>query len=201
MSDLLLGVAVAATLASVGTACTSRPTHEAKRGPSSDAAPGTAPFVCDGERCVQRYPRFPDDGEWTCSDTAGVAVCSGGDAPAGTPLNVADPSWTCGWRSAGSGKPGNRERVCVNFAAEFPHRVARGWRCHYIAAPALARVCERDTTAHVIGGPCDKRNPCLDGLRCVTGRCTAQLPPPSCVIDADCDKGTCRFGSCWSDST
>jgi hypothetical protein len=200
---------MAAGFVTLGNACTSCQRSEVGRDISSDevdashrtAARSAVSFVCTGDRCVKRYPRLPDDGEWTCNDTAGIAVCSGGEPPSGVPVNVVDPAWTCGQRSAGAGKPGIGERVCVDYVPDFPHGEARGWRCRYVVDPSLARVCERDVTAHVIGDPCDARNPCLDGLRCIKGRCTAALPSPSCVIDADCDKAVCRFGSCWSGPT
>jgi hypothetical protein len=201
-------VVMAAGFIALGGACWSCQRSDARRGISSDevderraAAPPAASFVCAGDRCVKRYPRLPDDGEWSCDDTAGVAVCSGGEPPSGVPINVVDAAWTCGQRSAGAGKPGTGERVCVDYVPDFPNGEARGWRCHYVAEASLARICERDVTAHVIGDPCDARNPCLDGLRCSAGRCAAALPSPSCVIDADCDKAVCRFGSCWSGPT
>ena len=200
MRDRLVKVVVAASFASLGTACTMREPGGAERA-GRDAGPTAGPFACTGDRCVQRYPRFPDDGEWTCSETAGVAVCSGGEPPAGSPFNMVDRAWTCGLLNARAGKPSKGERVCVNYTPDFPDGAARGWRCSYIAEQSIARVCERDPTAHVIGDRCDARGPCLDGLRCVDARCTAELPPPSCVIDGDCHQAVCRFGSCLRDPT
>ena len=33
------------------------------------------------------------------------------------------------------------------------------------------------------------RAPCLDGLRCIAGRCTPEPPSPSCILDSDCQEG------------
>ena len=201
MADRFVMLALVAGLASLGAACTSRARVEANRGAFSDAALAAAPFVCAGDRCVQRYPRLPDDGEWTCSDTGGAAVCSGGDPPAGIPFNVADRAWICGLRRAGSAVRDKGERVCVDLTPDFPSGAAPGWRCHYATEETTARICERDASAHVIGDRCDPRTPCLDGLRCIAARCTAEPPSPSCILDGDCSVGLCRFGSCWRGPT
>jgi hypothetical protein len=135
---------------------------------------------------------MPDDGEWTCSEMAGATICSGGDAPAGVATNVADAAWFCGTRRGGA----RRERVCVDFAPDFPDANARGWMCGYVTEPSLARVCERDPAAHELGDPCGGGAPCLDGVRCVENRCVPDRPEPSCVFDRDCATGVCRLGSC-----
>ncbi|HMI85595.1 MAG TPA: hypothetical protein VK550_15970 [Polyangiaceae bacterium] len=150
---------------------------------------------------MQRYPRLPDDGEWTCSDMGGAAVCSGGDPPAGAPFNTSDPTFICGQRRSAGKAREDGERVCVNLAPDFPDGVARGWRCHYAADDGVTRICDRDATVHVIGDPCDAQAPCLDGLRCVARRCTPEPPSPSCILDADCAEAVCRWGSCWRGPT
>jgi hypothetical protein len=192
-------VAVVAALVSLGTGCNSRARSGAGQDGSTEARPMKAPFACSGDRCVQRYPRFPDDGEWTCSDMGGVAVCSGGDFPAGIPFNLSDPAWICGERHRGAAA--HAERVCVDLAPDFPNGAARGWRCHYATDDGPARLCDRDANAHVIGDACDARAPCLDGFRCTAGLCTPESPSPSCVLDGDCEMGVCRFGSCWRGPT
>ena len=204
-------IALAAALVSIATACRARARGTTENRASLEAEVATlqraesvptevrlaTPFVCHGDRCVQRYPRLPDDGEWTCSDMAGAAVCSGGEPPAGVPLNTSDAAWICGKRRTSAARPDRGERVCVDLAPDFPNGAAGGWRCHYATDEGATRVCDRDADAHVIGDRCDAHAPCLDGLRCVTGRCTPDRPSPTCVLDDDCDDGVCRIGSCW----
>jgi hypothetical protein len=197
--DVIAPIAALATFAlCIGcSSCARRPD-----GQSTSKDPDAPPFVCAHTRCVQPYPRFPDDGEWTCTDMAGATVCSGGDPPAGVPFNRLDPTWICGQRRKAGAARTDGERVCVNFAPDFPDGTARGWRCHYATEDDVRRVCERDPTVGIIGDTCGKRGgPCLDGLRCVGGRCQPDPPSPSCVFDGDCDEGACRFGSCWRGPT
>ncbi len=195
-------IVAVAVLVCIGTACSSRASKNAQRRASAETGPSiAATFACRGDRCEQHYPRLPDDGEWTCSDMGGAAVCAGGDPPAGVPFNVPDRAWTCGQRRRAVAGKGDLERVCVDLAPDFPDGVARGWRCHYATSEDITRICERDALAHVIGDACDATRPCLDGLRCVAERCTPDPPSPSCILDDDCDRGVCRFGSCWRDPT
>jgi len=158
----------------------------------------TAPFACDKDQCVERHPRLPDDGEWSCSDVGGAAVCVGGDAAAGIPKNVRDPAWICGLRRVVDAEPSG-ERVCVDFSPEFPDGSARGWRCRYTTDDGLQRVCQRDPSAHQVGDPCDAGRPCLDGLVCSASRCVPESPAPSCAFDRDCASRACRFGTCQRD--
>jgi hypothetical protein len=149
-------------------------------------------FLREGELWVQRHPRMPDDGEWSCGEMGGAAVCSGGDAPAGVAGNVADVAWFCGRRR----KAGGDERVCVDLAPDFPDGHARAWRCRYASDRGGARVCERDPSGHQLGDSCGAAAPCLDGVRCVAGRCVPDRPEPSCAFDRDCESGVCRLGTC-----
>jgi hypothetical protein len=165
----------------LGAAACRRPAPEARWSP---------PFRCAGELCVQAHPRLPDDGEWECADMAGAAICRGGDPPAGVAPGPPDPSWTCGARA------GAKERVCVDLRADFPEGRAAGWRCRYDHAPAPRRACARDPGAHNLGDPCARERPCVDGARCVDGRCVADQGLPSCWLDEDCPHGACRFGAC-----
>ena len=131
----------------------------------------------------------------------GVAVCVGGDAPAGVPKNVRDPTWACGLRRVVHAQPSG-ERVCVDFQPEFPDAKARGWSCRYTSDHGLSRVCRRDASAHQIGDPCDAKHPCLDGLDCTAARCVPERSAtPSCAFDRDCESRACRFGSCRAEST
>ena len=189
-------VATCLVLASLCASCRSRGSDGAAHDDIDSAAHRTASFVCDGPRCVQRYPRLPDDGEWTCNDTLGATVCSGGDPPAGVPLNLRHPAFRCGERGATLGRV-DGERVCVDLTPDFPGGTASGWRCHYATEGDPTRVCERDAQNHVIGDPCGRSAPCVDGLSCTDGRCTPAPPSPSCILDADCKAGVCRLGSCF----
>ena len=200
MPDVVQKIAVASTLA-LCMACPSRARPGAD-GRSDSGEPNKAGFVCSDARCAQLYPRFPDDGEWTCNDMAGATVCSGGDPPAGVPFNRSDSGWTCGQRRTARAERTEGERVCVNFAPDFPDGMARGWRCRYVTDADVRRICERGDTAGIIGDACGKRaDPCFDGLRCVGGRCQPDPPSPSCILDSDCDEGACRFASCWRGPT
>ena len=158
----------------------------------TDRRKGPGPFVGDGVRWVQGHPRMPDDGEWTCSEMAGATVCSGGDAAAGVAANVTDEAWICGVRRGTA----PRERVCVDFAPDFPDANAHGWKCIYATEPSVARICERDREAHALGDPCSEHEPCLDGVTCLEHRCVPDPPDPSCVFDRDCAAGVCRLGTC-----
>ncbi len=153
-------------------------------------------FARRGDVWTQRYPRFPDDGEWRCGEMAGAVVCAGGDPPAGVAINVADPAWICGSRRAREANPSSAERICVDLAPDFPDGRAAGWRCRYASGPSTVRTCERDAASHQLGDACDPRNPCLDGLRCAASRCVPAKPSPSCEIDRDCESGACRLGTC-----
>jgi hypothetical protein len=153
---------------------------------------GVGDFVREGDLWVQRHPRFPDDGEWSCAEMGGAVVCSGGEPPAGVAENVADVAWFCGGRRATSGA----ERICVDLAPDFPDGRAHSWRCRYASDHGASRVCERDPSAHQLGDDCSAASPCLDGLGCVDGRCVPERPEPSCAFDRDCGRGACRLGTC-----
>jgi hypothetical protein len=200
VADVITKLAALTTFA-ICMGCSSRARPNAD-GQSAGKKPKTPEFVCNSVRCVQAYPRFPDDGEWTCHDMAGIAVCSGGDPPAGVPFNPSDPAWVCGQRRTARAARTDGERVCVNLAPDFPDGTARGWRCHYKTDDDVRRICERADTVGIMGVPCGQRvGACIDGLRCVGGRCQPDPPSPSCILDSDCDEGACRFGSCWRGPT
>jgi len=153
-----------------------------------EAPPWTPRFACTGDRCEQRHPRLPDDGEWECVDMAGASVCRGGEPAAGVVPGPPDGRWSCGARGA--------ERICVDLAGDFPGGSADGWRCRYENAPRPRRLCQRDAAAHHLGDRCTPREPCVDGAQCRDGRCQAPPPRPSCWLDSDCPGSACRFGSC-----
>jgi|SRR5580704_846848 hypothetical protein len=151
-------------------------------------------FSCEGTTCIQRYARQPDEGEWTCSDDAGVAVCVGSERAAGVSSAGIDPGWICGER------PPKRDRlgphVCVDFSPDFPEGLASGFRCRWSYEHGASRICVRDSQAHVVGDGCDGTRPCVLGALCVDSRCVPPKPWPSCAFDTDCEAGRCGFGSC-----
>jgi len=166
--------------------------HAAARATGGAArAPGPT-FACSGDRCEQRHPRMPDDGEWQCADSAGATVCMGGERAAGVARPAAEPAWFCGAR---------RDRVmgariCVDLSPDFPDGRAPGWRCRTLYEGPTRRVCDRDPAAHTLAETCDRAHPCVDGSRCAGGWCVPERPAPECWLDTDCAAGRCRFGSC-----
>jgi len=163
-----------------------------------DRALDVPPFRCSGNACRESHPRLPDDGEWECAAVAGAVMCHGGEAPAGIPRGSIDTGFSCGDRIVKAAKRG--ERVCVDFSPDFPEGTGRGLRCRYDAEQGLTRICESDPNAHVLGDACDPAHPCVDGASCVFERCVPGRPEPSCWVAADCDHGTCRFGTCTEDA-
>jgi len=159
-----------------------------------DRARDAPSFVCDGDTCRQANPRLPDDGEWECADFASVVVCHGGLSPAGVPPGGADTGFSCGARRGAHAAPG--ERVCVDTSPDLPDGAARGYRCRFEAVSGPSRTCRKDPKARSVTDPCIAPSDCETGLLCASGRCLPPRPSPSCWLDRDCDKGTCRFGSC-----
>lgn len=164
-------------------------------------------FSCAGERCKQTYARRPDDGEWTCVDTAGATVCESAGRAAGVAAAPPDPAWTCGVRRAAAtwarrarppvgGDEASPSRVCVDFSPDFPDGDATAWRCRAENGPSPVRVCERGAAPGALGVACDRARPCVDGALCASGRCVPARPAPSCWLDDDCPSGACRFGTC-----
>jgi hypothetical protein len=138
---------------------------------------------------------MPDDGDWTCADSAGVTVCVGGERAAGVAPAPGDPAWTCGPRR---GTPADRlgARICVDPAPDFPDGKPTGWRCSTLYDAPLRRVCDRDPGAWMLGSACAPDRPCAEGSRCLAGRCAPPDGPPDCWLDTDCPSGRCRFGHC-----
>jgi hypothetical protein len=156
---------------------------------------------------------MPDDGEWTCADSAGAVVCVGGERAAGVVAGPPDAAWICGpRRSPGAAPPPARRleaaspaplgpRVCVDLSPDVPDGDPSGRRCHVESGPPATRVCERATGAAVLGVACDAAHPCVDGATCAGGRCLpAARPAPSCWLDRDCPGGACRFGTCRAEA-
>lgn len=154
------------------------------------------PFRCAGDRCVQLYPRLPDDGEWQCADSGSATVCKGGERAAGVAPAPPERGWRCGRRVETRDEVGKGERICVDLSPDFPDGTMTGWRCRYENEPPLRRICARDPGRPSLTAPCDPQHPCLDGSVCVSGVCLPSAPHPDCWLDEDCAGGRCRFGSC-----
>ncbi len=166
-----------------------------------DRATDAPAFTCAGERCAQRHARRPDDGEWTCVDTAGAVLCVGGDRAAGIVAGPPDPAWICGARRPTRARDLLGGRVCVDLAPDFPDGDGTRWRCHAQPGPAGGRACQRVDAPPVLGASCAPARPCVDGASCVGGRCLPGRPAPSCWLDDECPGGACRFGSCRHEGT
>ncbi|HSZ82943.1 MAG TPA: hypothetical protein VLA14_11705 [Polyangia bacterium] len=166
-------------------------------GPSrlcADRAAGAPGFSCAGARCAQRHARRPDDGEWTCVETAGATLCLGSAPPAGVVAGPPDVAWICGARRGPRAARG--ERVCVDLSPDFPDADMGAWSCRAGNGAVGTRVCERGARAGSLGVTCERARPCVDGAACAEGRCVPARPAPSCWLDEDCAGGACRFGSC-----
>lgn len=151
-------------------------------------------FRCDAQRCVQRHPRAPDNGEWECVDAAGATHCRKVAEAAGVEPGPLDPGFVCGFRQ----RRQDGERVCVDFAPDLPAAGrfacssrylggAREWECHPANEPRL-------------GDRCQDRSGCPAGAQCSAGHCLPAFPRPDCWLDSDCAQGRCRFGSCRGDA-
>jgi hypothetical protein len=171
-----------------------------------DRAAVAPAFTCDGPRCTQRHARLPDDGEWTCVDSAGAVVCVGGAAPAGVVAGPPEVGWICGERRGAPARDEGGARVCVDFSPDFPDGQAAAWRCRIENGASPVRVCERAASLELarrgpaLGDACDRSRPCVDGATCVSARCVPARPAPTCTLDADCSTGACRFGTCRAEA-
>lgn len=154
------------------------------------------PFACDGDHCIQDYPRLPDSSFWECIDDEGVVVCRGGEPAAGVFPAEPDPAWTCGSRRGEQG-----QRVCVDPSPDLP-RGERGWRCYFEHQGGERRLCERHEGAPGVGAACDDGAGCVRGAVCAGGRCLPARLAAECWLDADCGEGRwCRFGACMEGGT
>lgn len=150
--------------------------------------PDSGHFRCKGTVCRQAHPRLPDSGEWECVQVAGVLRCAGGASAAGVVPAPVSASFVCGDRRRHEG-----ERVCVDLAPTPPP--AGFDDCKVVHEPRPVRVCQRGGTA-AVGQACSAQAPCVDGCQCVEGFCLPPRPVADCWLDADCESGVCRFGSC-----
>ncbi len=186
-------VAVAAVgfLLSIGAACPSSTPRDFPLQHSSATAPG---FVCGPKRCVQDYPRTPDDSDWSCADMAGAVVCLGGTRAAGVATASANPRWRCG---DVANRPLEQRRVCIDVEPDFPVGSASAWRCHFQNELPMRRICDRSSHNPMLGDACSAALPCVDGAVCQAQRCVAPSGNPFCWVDRDCQpNAVCRFGGC-----
>jgi hypothetical protein len=161
---------------------------EARR--CEDRAQNAGPFSCEGSRCIERYPRLPDDGQWECIDVDGAVLCRGGQAPAGIVAGPADLGWRCGVRRGHSS-----ERLCLDFAPDLPGGATRGWRCRFEHVPTERRICMKEPEAPHLAARCPPG--CSADARCIDGRCLPERMDPDCFFDEDCGQGRrCRLGAC-----
>ncbi len=155
----------------------------------ADRALGAGKFVCTGTLCTQRFARLPDDGQWECADLDGAVLCHFIAPASGIAAGRADPGFSCGSRR---GKPG--ERVCVDFAPDYPDG-AGPWHCRFDHTGGdVARLCEHGGRL-ALGGACGSG--CPAGSACASGVCLPLAPAPDCWLDQDCRAGErCAFGTC-----
>ena len=147
------------------------------------------------DRCQQRHPRMPDDGEWQCTDSAGATVCMGGERAAGVAVarRPSDAGWFCGARRGGD--PGSR--ALRRPVARLSRRRARA-----DGAAARCTTGPRGACANATPAPTRWRKPATRGTRASTaaaapdGWCVPERPAPACWLQTDCPGGRCRFGSC-----
>jgi hypothetical protein len=132
---------------------------------------------------------------------AGAVICAGGERAAGVVAGPPDPAWICGARRGQAVRDTIGPRICVDFAPDFPDGKMAGWRCRTENNPGGARVCERAPGVATLADACDRARPCVDGARCVSGRCVPERPAPSCWLDSDCPGSACRFGTCRQGAT
>lgn len=151
---------------------------------------GTGPRMeCTDERCEQRGPRKPDDGEWECADMLGAALCRLRSPAYGVVPGPTDPAFVCGTRR------GTDERICVDFSPDRPD--ARGWLCSFDHAHEEVRRCRAHEAGPELLAPCETSPDCAGGLECVASRCVPPSFTPVCFFDEDCGEGgRCVIGAC-----
>ncbi len=159
------------------------------------ALPAPPPFSCVADRCVQRHPRLPDDGEWTCTDQGGATICVGGERAAGVAAAPGDPAFICGARRGAPSDPLG-SRICVDPTPDLPDGARADWRCRIVSDPSARRICDREPGPWKLGAGCGAQHPCAQGSDCVAGRCALPRRMPDCWFDSDCPNHRCRFGSC-----
>jgi hypothetical protein len=150
-------------------------------------------FSCREGSCKQPFARVPDAGEWTCADASGASLCLAGGVAAGVQAaREPEAGFSCGWRTAAN-EPS--QRLCIDFAPDFPDGVAENWNCHYEHDGEVTRVCKRERS-RAIGADCTAGSTCPLGSKCLGGRCLPTQLRPTCWLDRDCASNQCRLGRC-----
>ncbi|MEE8408217.1 MAG: hypothetical protein V3T05_01305 [Myxococcota bacterium] len=150
-----------------------------------------APFVCNGDQCIQRHPRAPDDADWDCVDRFGAVICSTTRGPAGTVPGPPDPGWLCGARRGHAG------RICLDLSPDLPDADVGRWDCAFEHRTGTMRLCTRRGVLPTLGAACRVPDGCPPDARCIAGHCLPPEPAPSCWVDGDCGEAmACIFGTC-----
>ncbi len=158
-----------------------------------DRRDGVGAFACEGERCVQPYPRVPNADEWWCADATGAQLCLRRHAASGIAPHRPQAGFRCGEREVQGKRTG--AWLCIDYAPDFPDGHSSRWSCHYRSEPKLERICERKAT-RALAAECDDQVPCSAGTRCISGRCIPYVDKPHCWLDTDCKSRRCRLGAC-----
>lgn len=151
--------------------------------------PASSPFRCSGETCIQDHPRFPDDGVWECGDRSGVSHCRRGYKPSGAVMGPPDPGWICNEDTDG-------HSICLDFSPDTPNGEVEGWECHFQHGDSVQRLCRRNSVLPTVGTRC--KSGCPLGALCIEEICVPKKPSPDCWLNADCEGGSCLFGTCDS---
>jgi hypothetical protein len=139
-------------------------------------------FDCQGERCVQRHVRLPDDGEWRCAEREGVVWCAGGEPAAGVVTAASERGFRCGARRvpAGAHAGGKGERICVDPSPDYPNGERGRYACRFLLERGISRECVQEPTPV---------------------RPVATTTAPDCWLDRDCAPGRCDRGHCTAGGT
>ena len=158
-----------------------------------DRAANGGTFECGTTRCIQLFPRMPDDGEWECVEMSGLTFCHSRGAMAGMATGPRDLGWLCGPRR---GVAGGGEEICVDTAPDRPED-SRFRHCRYEQRlGATVRSCGAGRGS-LIGDPCSADASCPKDSSCQEELCLPRRPAPACWLDADCGSGArCALGSC-----
>lgn len=157
-----------------------------------DRAAQGGKFECGTTRCIQLFPRMPDDGEWECVEMVGLAFCHSRGTMAGAARGPRDLGWLCGPRRGHD----DGEEICVDTSPDRPSD-PRFRHCRYEQRRgAHIRSCGPGK-GPIISDPCPQDAACPEHSACREGLCLPRRPAPACWLDADCGAGErCVLGSC-----
>jgi len=160
-----------------------------------DRAANGGAFECGTTRCIQLFPRMPDDGEWECVEMSGLTFCHSRGPMAGASHGPRDLGWLCGARR---GVADGGEEICVDAAPDRPRDPSMR-HCRYEQRlGATVRSCGPGRGL-LIGDACSRKDACPKDSTCKEGLCLPRRPAPACWLDADCGAGArCALGSCVS---